>query len=71
MNGREPLYTRTDFILMDLYDAVSWNTYVTQAAAAGKAGPEPKPYPRPGAPTKKPAITAEALLDFQRRTRGE
>ena len=71
MNNREPLWTRTDHILADLFDAVQWNTYVTQAAASGKPGTEPKPYPRPNAPTKQPAITADALIDFQRRTRGE
>lgn len=69
MNGREPLWTRTDYILADLWDAMNWNTAVTVGVAAGKEPKQPTPYPRPGdKSTPKHTITAADLVAFRERT---
>lgn len=74
INKGKPLWTTTDFILADLYDAVEANTWVV----ANKDVPRhsqskpPKPYPRPGMDEpKKATISAAALLAFRERTRRE
>lgn len=70
MNNREPLWARTDYILADLWDALSYNTAVTVGVAAGKEPKNVARYPRPGdEPTSTTkTITAADLVAFRERT---
>lgn len=70
MNDGEPLWTRTDFILADVWDAIAYNTAVTVGVAAGKEPKDVATYPRPGGKPKssKHTITAADLVAFQERT---
>lgn len=71
MNDRQPLWSRTDFILADLIDAtnaVAWLTANHDVARAQRSK-YPDPYPRPGDKPKGYAVTAEKLLAFRERTR--
>ncbi|MGW6920850.1 hypothetical protein ACWGA9_06135 [Streptomyces sp. NPDC054950] len=71
INDGKPLWTTTDYVLADVYDACQ----MTAWAVANKDVPRhdqskpPKPYPRPGMDgPKKAKITAAALLAFRDRT---
>lgn len=69
MNKREPLWTRTDFLLADVVDATNANTWMVQNKDVPERNraPFPEPYPRPGyEPPKK--ISAAALESFRKRT---
>ena len=72
INKGKPLWTTTDYILADLFDAVNHTTL----AVANKDVPRHeqakpmKPYPRPGSDEpKKATVTAAALLAFRERTK--
>ncbi|MGW6754530.1 hypothetical protein [Streptomyces sp. NPDC055006] len=72
MNKGEPLWTRHDFLLADVFDAaqgISW-AVANKDVARKDQSKYPEPYPRPGSDEpKKPKITEAALLAFRERTR--
>lgn len=70
LNGSEPLWARTDFILADLWDAMNWNTAVTIGVAAGKEPAQPTPYPRPGDKPKHTITAADLVAHRERTSRG-
>ncbi|MFD5308182.1 hypothetical protein [Streptomyces ardesiacus] len=70
MNGKEPLWSRTDYILADLIDsnnAVAW-LVANQDVPATRKSTFPDPYPRPGDQPRKREITAADLKAFRERT---
>lgn len=70
MNGKEPLWSRTDYILADLIDSnngVAW-LVANQDAPQWKRSQFPDPYPRPGDTPKKRVITEADLKAFRERT---
>lgn len=72
LNDREPLWTRTDYILADLVDAtqaVAW-CVSNRDVPKTKQGKFPQPYPRPGMEVRtKKSVTADMLLAHRERTR--
>lgn len=77
MNDREPLWSRTDFILADLVDATNSVAWISanKDVERRRQSSFPEPYPRPGtkkAGAKRTAkISAADLLAFRERTRKE
>lgn len=72
MNERQPLWSRTDFILADLVDATNSVAWVSANKDVERRNQSkfPDPYPRPGADKgHKATITAADLLAFRERTR--
>jgi hypothetical protein len=71
MNGQEPLWSRTDYILADLIDSnngVAWLVANRDVPKRNQSS-YPESYPRPGAETKpKKSITAADLKAFRERT---
>ncbi|AKY02162.1 tail assembly chaperone [Streptomyces phage SF1] len=70
MNGKEPLWSRTDYILADLIDSnngVAW-LVANQEVPVWKRGKYPDPYPRPGMESRKKEITLADLEAFRERT---
>lgn len=68
-NSRRPLWTTTDYLLADVYDAVRWLNWTIIAQQSKRRPDIPVPYPRPGEGTRKTEITTADLLDFAERTR--
>lgn len=77
MNERQPLWSRTDFILADLVDAMNSVAWIMANREVPKAKQSkfPAPYPRPGADKasgkRGSTISADDLLAFRERTRKE
>lgn len=74
MNKGEPLWTRHDFLLADVFDATQGVAWAVANKDVGRKDQSkyPEPYPRPGgAEPKKAKITAADLLAFRERTRRE
>lgn len=70
LNGRDPLWTRTDHVLADLVDSVNSVAWITANHDRKRSEQTkfPEPYPRPGLVTTKHEVTAAALLAFRERT---
>jgi hypothetical protein len=77
MNERQPLWSRTDFILADLVDATNSVAWIAANKEVPKARQTkfPEPYSRPGMAKAGAARTAKIdatdLLAFRERTRRE
>lgn len=77
MNERQPLWSRTDFILADLIDATNSVAWITANKEVPKRNQSkfPEPYSRPGMEKagahRTAKISADALLSFRERTRKE
>jgi hypothetical protein len=74
MNDREPLWSRTDYILADVFDAVQGTNWIIANKDVEKEhnrSKHPTPYPRPGgaAQSTKKEITAADLAAFRERTK--
>jgi len=71
MNGGQQIWTQTDYLLADVYDAVAgvhW-AVANKDVPRAKWSELPKPHPRPGMETRR-KITADDLRAFRERTKG-
>ena len=73
MSGDEPIWGTTEYLLADLIDAVSANTWVSanKSVEPRNRQPFPDPVTRPGAekPQQKHTVSAADLLAHRERTR--